>query len=51
MSVRQYSRFLVNSIVLVTLVAAGRPGFARDKAETIDARHLAREPKWVKTLA
>ena len=37
MSVRQYSRFLVNSIVLVTLVAAGRPGFARDKAETIDA--------------
>src|ERR1700761_526876 len=37
MSIRQYSKFLVNSIVLVTLVAAGRPGFARDKAETIDA--------------
>jgi len=38
MPVRQYSRFLVNSIVLVTLVVAGRPGFARDKYETIDAQ-------------
>jgi hypothetical protein len=37
MSMQRYSKFVVNSIVLVTLVAAGRPGFARDKAETIDA--------------
>ena len=35
---QRYSKFVVNSIVLVTLVAAGRPGFARDKAETIDAQ-------------
>ena len=38
MRIQQYSRFVVNSIVLVTLVAAGRPGFARDKYETIDAQ-------------
>ena len=38
MSMQRYSKFVVNSIVLVTLVAAGRPGFARDKAETIDAQ-------------
>jgi hypothetical protein len=34
----QYSRFVVNSIVLVSLVAAGRPGLARDKDETIEAQ-------------
>jgi hypothetical protein len=38
MHIRQYSKFVVNGIVLVTLVAAGRPGFARDKYETIDAQ-------------
>ena len=38
MRMQQYSKFVVNSIVLVTLVAAGRPGFARDKYETIDAQ-------------
>jgi len=38
MRIQHYSRFLVNSIVLVTLVAAGRPGFARDNYETIDAQ-------------
>jgi hypothetical protein len=38
MHIRQYSRFVVNSIVLLTLAAAGRPGFARDKYETIDAQ-------------
>ena len=38
MRIQRYSRFVVNSIVLVTLVAAGRPGFARDKYETIDAQ-------------
>ena len=38
MSLQRYTKFVVNSIVLVTLVAAGRPGFARDKYETIDAQ-------------
>jgi hypothetical protein len=38
MRIQQYSRFVVNSIVLLTLIAAGRPGFARDKYETIDAQ-------------
>ncbi len=37
MLIRKYSKFFVNSLVLVTLVAAGRPGFARDGYETIDA--------------
>jgi hypothetical protein len=37
-SIQRYSKFVVNSIVLVTLVAAGRPGFARDKYESIDAQ-------------
>jgi hypothetical protein len=38
MFIRQYSKFVVNSIVLVTLAAMGRPGFARDNYETIDAQ-------------
>jgi len=36
---RPYSKLMINSIVLVTLVALGRPGFAaREKDETIDAQ-------------
>ena len=38
MRIQQSSRFVVNSIVLVTLVAASCPGFARDNYETIDAQ-------------
>jgi hypothetical protein len=38
MRFQQYSRVVVNSFVLVTLLATGRPGFARDKYETIDAQ-------------
>jgi hypothetical protein len=38
MRIQRYSKFMVNSIVLVTLVALGRPGFGRDKTETIDAQ-------------
>ena len=38
MFIRQYSKFVVNSIVLVTLAAVGRPGFARGNYETIDAQ-------------
>jgi hypothetical protein len=38
MGIRRYSRFVINSIVLVTLVSAGRPGFGRDKNETIEAQ-------------
>ena len=37
MQIRHYSKFVVNSIVLLSLAAAGRPGFARDNYETIDA--------------
>ena len=37
MQIRHYSRFVVNGIVLLSLAAIGRPGFARDKYETIDA--------------
>jgi hypothetical protein len=36
--IRHFSRFVVNGIVLLSLAAAGRPGFARDKYETIDAQ-------------
>jgi len=36
--IRHYSRFVVNSIVLLSLAAVGRPGFARDSYETIDAQ-------------
>ena len=38
MQIRHYSRFVVNSIVLLSLAAVGRPGFARDSYETIDAQ-------------
>jgi hypothetical protein len=38
MRIRRYPRFVINGIVLVTLVAAGRPGFGRDKNETIEAQ-------------
>jgi len=38
MFIRQYSKFVINRIVLVTLAAMGRPGFARDNYETIDAQ-------------
>jgi hypothetical protein len=38
MSIKRYPRFLVNGVVLMTLVAAGRPGFGRDKDETIQAQ-------------
>ena len=38
MQIRHYSRFVLNSIVLLSLAAVGRPGFARDKYETIDAQ-------------
>jgi hypothetical protein len=38
MRIQQSLRFVANSIVLLSLVAAGRPGFARDKYETIDAQ-------------
>ena len=38
MPIRHYSKYLVNSIVLVSLAVGGRPGFARDKYETIDAQ-------------
>jgi hypothetical protein len=36
--IRDYSKFVVNGIVLLSLAAAGRQGFARDKYETIDAQ-------------
>ena len=38
MRIQHYSKFVVNGIVLVTLAAVGRPGFARDKTETIEAQ-------------
>jgi hypothetical protein len=38
MHIRHYSRLVANSIVLLSLAVAGRPGFARDKYETIDAQ-------------
>jgi hypothetical protein len=38
MNAKRYTRFLVNGIVLMTLVAAGRPGFGRDNNETINAQ-------------
>ena len=37
MQIRHYSKFVVNGIVLLSLAAGGRPGFARDNYETIDA--------------
>jgi hypothetical protein len=38
MRIQQSLRIVANSIVLMSLVVAGRPGFARDKYETIDAQ-------------
>jgi hypothetical protein len=38
MNAKRYSRILVNGIVLMTLVAVGRPSFGRDKDETISAQ-------------
>jgi hypothetical protein len=38
MRIQRLSRYLVNGIMLVTLAAMGRPGFARDNYETIDAQ-------------
>lgn len=38
MRIGHYSKYLVGSIVLVSLAVGGRPGFARDKYETIDAQ-------------
>ncbi len=38
MRMRRFSGFVINGIVLVTLVAVGRPGFGRDKNETIEAQ-------------
>jgi hypothetical protein len=38
MRTRPYLRFVVKGIVLVALLAASRPGIARDKYETIDAQ-------------
>jgi hypothetical protein len=38
MRIRNYSKFVVNSIVLLSLAVGGRPGFARDKYEAIDAQ-------------
>ena len=37
MHIQRYSRFVINSVLLAVLVTAARPGFARDKYETIDA--------------
>lgn len=45
MRIQQSLRFVANSIVLVSLVVAGRPGFARDKYETIDAQAYATGPQ------
>ena len=33
-----YSRFVINSVLLALVLTAGRPSFARDKYETIDAQ-------------
>jgi hypothetical protein len=38
MRIRKYVSFVVKSILLVALVAAGRAGSARDKYETVDAQ-------------
>lgn len=38
MRIHQYSRFVINSILLAVVLTAGRPSFARDKYETIDAQ-------------
>jgi hypothetical protein len=38
MRIHQYSRFVINSVLLAVVLTAGRPSFARDKYETIDAQ-------------
>jgi hypothetical protein len=38
MRIHQYSRFVINSVLLAVLATVGRPSFARDKYETIDAQ-------------
>jgi hypothetical protein len=38
MRIQQYSRLAINGIALLAFLTAGRPGFARDKYETIDAQ-------------
>jgi hypothetical protein len=38
MRTQQYSKFVINGIVMMALVATALPGFARDKYETIDAQ-------------
>jgi hypothetical protein len=38
MRIHQYSRFVINSVLLTVVLTAGRPSFARDKYETIDAQ-------------
>lgn len=38
MRIHQYSRFVINSLLLAVVLTAGRPSFARDKYETIDAQ-------------
>lgn len=38
MRVHQYSRFVISSVLLAVVLTAGRPSFARDKYETIDAQ-------------
>ena len=38
MQIGHYSRFVASCTVLLSLAVAGRPGFARDKYETIDAQ-------------
>lgn len=45
MRIQQSLRFVANSIVLMSLVVAGRPGFARDKYETIDAQAYGTGPQ------
>jgi hypothetical protein len=38
MRIHQYSRFVIGSVLLAVVLTAGRPSFARDKYETIDAQ-------------
>jgi hypothetical protein len=45
LQIRNYSRFVVNGLVLLSLVAAGRTGFARDKYESIDAQAYGTGPQ------
>jgi hypothetical protein len=38
MRIHQYSRFVIYSVLLAAVLTAGRPSFARDKYESIDAQ-------------